>query len=164
MADLIQQHQPTEEPHVSEVERPFDSEDTRTIITRASPQRGPGPSGLRYRHLEALISPPLVDEIASFRMIVFSSDALAKLSRLLHAGGNLTALGEKARPVACINVLRRIIGATFLWQQRTSLEDLFEPIGQYGVGIQGVVELVTEKAMLSHQRGCMVLSSDGVTT
>lgn len=126
MTEVLKRSQPLGEPHIPKVEGPFGPEDICMTITRACPQGGPGLSVLRYRHLYAAISAPVADDIASFARTAPSGGALRDLLWSLYASETLIALGDKARPVACVNVLRRIIGATFFGQYRTtSLEDFF---------------------------------------
>ena len=162
MSQLASRPAQPDDPRISEVERPFDPEDIRATIVHASPQSSPGPSGLRYSHLQAANSVSLVEDIGAFAQAVFSSDALPDLSWFLHASARLSGIGEKVRPVACGDVFRRIIGGTFCRQYSSALEDFFQPLGQYGVSVRGGVELVAEQAAIGHQRGGTVLAFDGV--
>lgn len=161
MAEVILEHQPPEKPRVPGIQRPFDPEHIRTAMTHACPQSGLDPNGLGYRHLQSAVSVPLVDDIASCARTVLSSDVLPDLFGSLYASARLTALGEKVRPVACGNVLRRIIAGTFCWRYETSLDDVCEPWCQYRVSLRGGLQVVAEQAMKDHLRGYTVLSFDG---
>ena len=97
-----------------------------------------------------------------FVTLVFSSRVLPQVFRTLHASANLSALGQHTRPVACGNVLRRVIGAVFCRRYGRKLADYFQPWGQYGVVIPGGVEIMALTATLGFEEGCTILSYDGV--
>ena len=120
-----------------------------------------GPSGLRYSHLQAALCDELVEDLAAFATLVFSSRLLPQVFWTLHTSANLSALGQKARPVACGDVLRRVIGAVFCRRYGRKLADYFQPWGQYGVAVSGGVEIMTLTATLSFEEGCTFLSYDG---
>lgn len=96
----------------------------------------------------------------------FSSDSSLRLFWLLHTGEALTALGKRAHPVACGDILRRLIEMNSYREYFAGLEDLLEALGRCGVRIKGGVELVAKKAMLDHQGGalsCPLMASTRMT-
>ena len=133
----------------------------RAVIKTASPQSAAGPSGLRYSHLQAPLCDELVEDLAAFATLVFSSRILPRMFWTLHTGANLSSLGQKARPVAYGDVLQRIIGAVFCRGYGRKLADYFQPWGQYGVAVSGGVEMTAFTATLSFEEGCTILSYDG---
>ena len=65
--------------HIPEVEHLFDEATVKAIIKKANnPQSAAGPSRLRYSHLQAPLCDGLVEEIAEFATLVFSSRSLPK--------------------------------------------------------------------------------------
>ena len=70
-------------------------------------------------------------------------------------------MGQKARPVACGDILRRVIGAVFCHRYYKKLTDYFRPCGQYGVVVSGGVETMALIATLGFEEGCTILSYDG---
>ena len=70
-------------------------------------------------------------------------------------------MGQKARPVACGDVLRRVIGAVFCRRYGKKLADYFQPWGQYGVAESGGVETMALIATLVFEEGCIIMSYDG---
>lgn len=78
---------------------------------------------------------------------------------VLHTSSNLSAFREKARPVACGDVLRRIIGGAFCRQYGPALAERFEALGSYGVAAPGGVEAMARDT-LGHQKGCAILMFD----
>ena len=98
---------------IPEMENLFEEATVIAVINKANPQSAAGPSGLRYRHLQAALCDELVEDLAAFATLVFTSRVLNQVFWTLHTSANLSALGQKARPVACGDVLRRVIGAFF---------------------------------------------------
>ena len=96
-----------------------------------------------------------------FATFVFSSRTLAQIFWTLHTSANLSALGQKARPVACGDVLRRVIGTVFCRRLGRIFADYFQPWDQYGVAVPGRVELRALTVTLGFQEGCTILSYDG---
>lgn len=152
MAEITRQPQPPEEPRVVEMEKSLDPEDMRTTIMRICPQNGSGPSGQRYRHLQAAISTQLVDDVAAFTKTFSSSDPLLDLFWSLLAGGALTALREKACPVTCVDDLWWLIGGVFCRQHSSSLRNFSEPSDRYGVRDRGGIKDMTEQTLFGDQR------------
>ena len=81
-------------------------------------------------HLQAALCDGLVEDLTSFATFVFSSRVLPQVLCTLHTRASLSALGQKARPVACGHVLRRIFGAVFGHRYGRKLADYFQPCGQ----------------------------------
>ena len=143
------------------MENLFEEATVKAVIKKANPQSAAGPSGLRYSHLQAALCNELVEDLAAFATLVFSSRVLPQVFWTLHTSANLSALGQKARPVACGDVLRRVIGAVFCRRYGRKLADYFQPWGQYGVAVSGGVEIMALTATLGFEEGCTILSYDG---
>ena len=146
---------------IPEMENLFEEATVKAVIKKANPQSAPGPSGLRYSHLQAALCDELVEDLAAFATLVFSSRVLPQVFWTLQTSANLSALGQKARPVACGDVLRRVIGAVFCRRYGRKLADYFQPWGQYGVAVSGGVEIIAFTATLGFEEGCTILSYDG---
>ena len=166
----VQEQQPnvTSEPlaaqgQIPEMENLFEEATVKAVIKKANPQSAAGPSGLRYSHLQAALCDELVEDLAAFATLVFSSRVLPQVFWTLHTSGNLSALGQKARRVACGDVLRRVIGAVFCRRYGRKLVDYFQPWGQYGVAVSGGVEIMAFTATLGFEEGCTILSYDGAS-
>ena len=163
-----QEQQPnvTSEPVVAqgqipEMEELFEEATVKAVIRTANPQIAAGPSGLRYSHLQAALCDELVEDLAAFATLVFSSRVLPQVFWTLHTSSNFSTLGQKARPVACGDVLRRVIGAVFCHRYGRKLADYFQPWGQYGVAVSGGVEIMALTATLGFEEGCTSLSYGG---
>ena len=109
------------------MENLFEEATVKAVIKKANPQSPAGPSGLRYSHLQAALCNELVEDLAAFATLVFSSRALPQVFWTLHTSANLSVLGQKARPVACSDVLRRVIGAVFCRRCGRKLADYLQP-------------------------------------
>ena len=92
---------------------------------------------------------------------MFYSRVLPQVFWALHTSANLSALGQKVRPVVCGDVLRRVIGVVFCRRYGRKLADYFQPWGQYGVAVSSGVEIVALKATLGFEEGCTIVSYDG---
>ena len=164
-AVVEQEQQPnvTSEPldaqdHIPEMENRFEEAKVKVVIKKANPQSAAGPSGLRYSHLQAALCDELVENLAAFTTLVFSSRVFPQVFWTLPTSANLSAWGQKARPVACGDVLRRVIGAVFCRRYGRRLADYFQPWGQYGVAVSGGVEIMAFTATLGFEEGCTILS------
>ena len=122
---------------IPEIENLFEDATVKTVIKKANSQRAAGPSGLRYSYLQAALCDELVEDLAALATLVFSSRVLPQVLLTLHTSANLSASGKKARPVACGDVLRRVIGVFFCRRYGRKLTDYFQPWGQYGVTVSG---------------------------
>lgn len=92
-----------------------------------SPHSAPGPSDLRFSHLQEALNDELAEDVVNFARLMFSSTHLPDLFWTLHTAANLSTLRANARPVAYGDVLRWTIGATFCHQHGPQLADYFEP-------------------------------------
>ena len=146
---------------IPEIENLFEEATAKAVIKKANPQSVAGPSGLRYSHMQAGLYDELVEDLAAFAMLVFSSRVLSQVFWTLLTIANFSTLRKKARPVACGDVLRRVIGAVFCRRYGRKLADYFQPWGQYGVAVSGGVEIMAFTATLGFEEGCTILSYDG---
>ena len=105
------------------MENLFEEATVKAVIKRINPPSAAGPFGPRYSHLQAVLCDELVEDLAAFATLVFSIRILSQVFWTLHT----SALGQKARPVACDNVLRRVIGAVFCHRYGRKLADYFQP-------------------------------------
>ena len=96
---------------IPEMENRFEEATVKASIKEANPHSAAGPSGLRYSHLQAALCDGLVEDLAAFATLVFSSRVLPQVFWTLHTSANFSALGQKAGPVGV--VLRRVIGTAF---------------------------------------------------
>ena len=146
---------------IPEMENLFEESTVKAVIKKANPQSAAGQFGLRYSHLQAALWDEPVEDLAAFATLVLSSRVLPQVFCTLHTSANLSALGQKARPVACGDVLRRVIGAVFCRRYGRKLADYFQPWGQYDVAASGGVEIMALSATLGFEEGCTILSYDG---
>ena len=142
------------------MENLFEEATVKTVIKKDNPKCAAGPSGLRYSHLQAALCDKLVEDLAAFVTLVFSSRVLPQVLWTLHTSANLSALGQKVRPVACGGVLRRVIGAVFCRRYGRKLADYFQPWDQYGVAVSAGVDTMTLTVTLGFEEGCTILSYD----
>ena len=96
---------------IPEMENLFEEATVKAVIKKASPQSAADPSGLRYSHLQTALCDKLVEVLAAFATLIFCSRVLPQVLWTLHTSVNLSALGQKARPLACGDVLGRVAGA-----------------------------------------------------
>ena len=120
--------------HIQEVKHLFEQA-TVKAIKKAYPQNAAGPSGLRYSHIQAALCDELVEEIAEFE------DSAPNILDVAIKRQSVRVRG-KARPVACGDVLRRVIGAV------REIANYFQPWGQYIVAVSDWVE-----TMVGSRRG-----------
>ena len=146
---------------IQEMENLIEEATVKAVIKKANPQSAAGPSGLRYSHLQAVLCDELVEDLPAFATLGFSSRVLLHVFWTLHTSATVSALGQKGRPVACGNVLRRVIGAVSCRRYGRKLADYFQPWGQYGVAVSGGVEIMAFTATLGFEEGCTILSYDG---
>ena len=142
------------------MENLFEKAPLKAIIKKANPQSTTGSSGLCYSHLQAALCDELVEDLAAFATLFFSSRVLPQVFWTLHTNANLSALRQKARPVACGDVLRRVVDAVFCRRYGRKLANYFQPWGHYGVAVSGV-EIMALTTTLSFEEGYIILSYDG---
>ena len=114
---------------IPEMENLFEEATVEAAIMKANPQSAAGPSELRYSHLQTALCDELVEDLAAFATLVFSSRVVPQVFWTLYTSPNLSVLGKIARPVACGDVLRRVIGAVFCQRYGRKLADYFQPWG-----------------------------------
>ena len=122
---------------IPEMENLFEEATVKAVIKKANPQSAAGPSGLRYSHLQAALCDELMEDLAAFATLVVSSRVIPQVFWTLNTSANLSALGQKARPVACGDVFRRVFGAVFCQRHGRKLADYFQPWGQCGIAVSG---------------------------
>ena len=111
---------------IPEMENLVKEAKVKAVIKKANPQSAAGPSGLRYSHLQAALCDELVEDLAAFATLVVSSCVFLQVFWTLHPSANLSALGQKVKPVACGDVLRRVVGAVFCRRYGRKLADYFQ--------------------------------------
>ena len=94
------------------------------------------------------------------RYLYFQRYSAPSILDTAHTSANSSALGQKARQVACGDVLRRFIGAGFNRRCGMKLADYFQPWGQYGVAIPRV-EIMALTGTLGFDEGFTILPYDG---
>ena len=65
---------------ILEMENLFEEAKAKAVIKKANPQSAAGPSGLRYSHLQTALCNELVEDLAAFARLVFSSVFCPKYS------------------------------------------------------------------------------------
>ena len=143
------------------MENLFKEATLKAVIKKANPKSAADPSGLRYSHLQAALCDKLVEDLAAFATLVVSSCVFLQVFWTLHPSANLSALGQKSKPVTCGDVWRRVIGAVFCRRDGRELADYFQPWGPYDIAVSGGVEEMTLTATLGFKEGCTILSYDG---
>ena len=73
---------------------------------------------------------------------------------------NLTALGEKCRPVCVGMTWRRLIAAGTMRQWRPRLKEANHEARQFGVGVRGGVEQVALRARVHHEAKNWLILND----
>ena len=146
---------------IPEMKKLFEEVTIKDFIKKANSQNAADPSGLRYSHLQAALCDELVKNLATFTTLVFPSRVLFQIFWTLHTSANLSALGQKARSVACGDILWRVTAAVFCRRYGRKLPDYFQLWGQYAIAVSGGVESMTLKATTGFEEGCTILSFDG---
>ena len=145
---------------IPEMENLLEDATVKAVIKKANPQSAARPDGLRYGHLQAALCDEPVEDLAAFARLVFSSRVLPQVFWTLHTSANLSALGQKVRPVACGDALQSVVGAVFCRRYGRKLVDYFQPWGQHGVAVSGGVDIMALTAALGFEEGCAILSYD----
>ena len=73
------------------MENLFEEATVKAVIKKATPQSAAGPSGLRYSHLQAALCDELVEDLAAFATLVFSSRVLPQVFWTWGVGGGVGA-------------------------------------------------------------------------
>ena len=99
---------------IPEIKNPFEEATVKAAIKKANRQSAAGSSGLRYSHLQAALCDELVEDLAAFATLVFSSRVFLQVFRTLHTSANLSPLKQKAGPVrvmSCRELLALVFAA-----------------------------------------------------
>ena len=80
---------------IPEMENLFEDGTEKAVIKKANPQSAAGPSGLRYSHPQAALCDELVEDLAAFATLVFSSRVLPQVFWTLHTSADLFALEQR---------------------------------------------------------------------
>ena len=88
---------------------------------------------------------------AFWRRIIDDPNAFSPEFWQLFLQSNLTALGEKCRPVCVGMTWRRLIAAGTMRQWRPRLEEANREARRFGVGVRGEVEQVALRARVHHE-------------
>jgi hypothetical protein len=144
-------------------------ERVHAVLMAANPLSAAGPSGLRYCHCQDAARATggrhsdLVAELARlWHEVLASPDVLPATFWALHSSATLSALGvDKARPIACGDVLRRLISSATLDALGERLGPALRDAGQYGVAVPSGVEHVATRVASAHESGDWVFALDG---
>jgi hypothetical protein len=79
----------------------------------------------------------------------------------LHSAATLSALGDKARPIACGDVVRRLVSSATLDALGDRLGPALRAGGQYGVAVRSGVEHVAARARAGRECGRWTFTLDG---
>ena len=127
----------------------------------------PGPSGLSVAHLQQMIiyagaaAASLLSNLAKLGTAAYSNVDIAPPEFwYLHSAANLTALGEKARPIACGDTLRRQFGRLYCRSHKVQFSALLESANQFGVAVPGGAERLATLAQLIYDAGGVLLDID----
>ena len=78
------------------MENLFEEATVKAVIKKANPQSAAGPSGLHYSHLQtALLCDELVEDLAAFATLVFSSHVLPQVFWTLHTSATFPRSGKR---------------------------------------------------------------------
>ncbi len=158
-----------EEGAAQPVPEPLTAKQVRHAGMSSSPNVAPGLSGLSIEHLQraircgsAVTVNKLLAALAWLGTSVFaSSKFLPSDFWRLHSAARLSAIGEKARPIACGDTLRQLFGRIYNRSQQARFASLFEAVGQFGVAVKDGVERAAAMAQLVHQEGGHLIALDG---
>lgn len=149
--------------------RVFTSKTIRTSVMSTSADVAPGLCGLRILHLQQLarygcsaVVNSIFKHLAWLAQEAFlHPDNLPDDFWSLFSAARLSAVGEKARPIACGDTVRRIIGRVYCHHNKERFSKYFEAVGQYGVAAQSGAEKMGLTAQLVHEAEGTVVSIDG---
>ena len=146
----------------------FSADDVKRAIARSSANSAPGPSGLSFQHLQDMLrwsDGPLaadtLEHLAWLGNCMFATpQLLSDAFWALHTAARLSAVGAKARPIACGDTLRRLFSGAWCRKHRESIVKLLSAQGQYGVGVVGGAERVACLVETIAQADGVLLSLD----
>ena len=147
----------------------FTAKSIRSTIVHTVQGVAPGLSGLRISHLQMLIKHAdteitrrILSHLAWLGRTVFTDpDSLPDPFWKFFRAARLSAVGEKARPIACGDTLRRLFTRIYTAANATRFSALFQPVGQFGVGVPCGVDKVGLAAQLIHEAGGTLIAIDG---
>ena len=160
---------PTASATYSKWDEVFTVESVRSTIMGTDAGVSPGLSSLRMLHLQMIIrcadsyySERILSHLAWLARTVFSDpDSLCDPFWDLFRAARLSAVGSKARPIACGDTLRRLFSRVYAAANRDRFAQLFEPVGQFGVAVSGGVDKLGLMAQLIHEAGGTLVAIDG---
>jgi len=136
-------------------------------IRNADPLSAAGPSGLRYCHLQAALRAshgeegPFAEALARlWRALLSAPASFPPEFWVLHSAATLIALGEKRRPIAMCDTLRRAVSSATMAALKTKLAAPLRAAGQFGIGVPAGVEHVATRTRLRHEAGEWVFTLD----
>ena len=147
----------------------FTAKSIRSTIVQTVQGVAPGLSGLRNSHLQMMIKHAdtqitrrNLSHLAWMGRTVFTEpDSLPDVFWQFFRAARLSAVGEKARPIACGDTLRRLFTRIYTAANATRFSALFQPVGQFGVGVPCGVDKVGLTAQLIHEAGGTLIAIDG---
>jgi hypothetical protein len=156
--------------HAQNIRRTFEWRALQQTVMRAVSDTAPGLSGLRILHLQQMTKSGGCSDVCNsfFKHLAWLAqtcftdpDSLPDEFWALFCAARLSAVGEKARPIACGDTTRRIFGKHYCRYHQDRFADYFEGGGQYGVAAKSGAEKMGLTAQLIHEAGGVVLSIDG---
>ena len=147
----------------------FTAKSIRSTIVHTVQGVAPGLSGLRISHLQMLIKHAdtevtrrILSHLAWLGRTVFTDpDSLPDPFWRFFRAARLSAVGEKARPIACGDTLRRLFTRIYTAANASRFSALFQPVGQFGVAVPCGVDKVGLTAQLIHEAGGTLIAIDG---
>ena len=147
----------------------FTAVSVRSTIMHTEQGVSPGLSGLRASHLQMMIKHAdtevtrrCLSHLAWLGKTVFTDpDSLPDAFWRFFRAARLSAVGPKARPIACGDTLRRLFCRMYTAVNASRLSALFDPVGQFGVAVPGGVDKVGPTAQLVHEAGGTLIAIDG---
>ena len=135
-------------------------DEVREGIMTSNPGSAAGLSGLSILHIQQIVryagglSRPFLKGLAWLGTACYADhDALPPDFWFYHTAARLSALGDKARPVACGDTLRRLFGRMYCRSHATKFGKLLSEDGQFGVAVPGGVERLALLARAVHEAG-----------
>ena len=147
-------------------EEEFDPQVALEVINSRNALSGAGSDGLRFSHLQSIIRTGFGREKigagieAFWRRIIDDPNAFPPEFMQLFLQSNLTALGEKCRPLCVGMTQRRLIAAGTMRQWRPRLEEANREARQFGVGVRRGVEQVALRARIHHEAKHWLILTD----
>lgn len=150
-------------------QRMFTAESVRNTIMHTEQGVSPGLSGLRASHLQTMIKHADTEVTRRFlshlawlgRTTFADPDSLPDAFWRFFRAARLSAVGVKARPIACGDTLRRLFCRIYTAANAPRFSALLEPVGQFGVAVSGGVDKVGLTAQLVHEAGGTLIAIDG---